>query len=142
MWATVDEFFYNDLAGVKGPDYHGPGYMTPGFRELCIKPYIPDDLEHASASIRTVRGVVSAGWKKADDSLTLDVTIPVNSEAKVSVPKIGLRNGAIEESGKVTWKDGSYVSGVAGITWGSEGADYITLHVGSGAYSLKLSGTL
>jgi len=142
MWATVDEFFYNDLAGIQGPDYHRPGYMTPGFREICIKPYVPDELEHASASIRTVRGMVSAGWKKADGSLTLDVTIPVNSEAKVSVPNIGLKNVTVEEGGKVIWKDGSYISGVTGITDGNESADYVAFGVGSGSYSLKLSGTL
>jgi len=138
----VDEFFYNDLAGIQGPDYHRPGYMTPGFREICIKPYVPDELEHASASIRTVRGMVSAGWKKADGSLTLDVTIPVNSEAKVSVPNIGLKNVTVEEGGKVIWKDGSYISGVTGITDGNESADYVAFGVGSGSYSLKLSGTL
>lgn len=139
MWATVDEFFYNDLAGIKGPDYHGPGYMTPGFRQICIKPYVPDELQHASASIKTVRGVVSAGWKKAEKSLTLEVNIPVNSEAKVSVPKISLANASVEESGKVIWKDGSYVRGVAGITNGSESDDYVTFDVGSGSYSFKLS---
>ena len=142
MWATVDEFFYNDLAGIKGPDYHGPGYMTPGFRQICIKPYVPGELEHASASVRTVRGMVSSSWKKGENSITLEVTIPVNSEAKVSVPRIGLQNVTVEESGKVIWKDGSYVSGVAGIADGNENADYVTFDVGSGSYSLILSGTL
>ena len=142
MWATVDEFFYNDLAGIQGPDYHGPDYMTPGFREICIKPYVPEELEYANASIRTVRGRISAGWKKADNSIALEVTIPVNSKAKVSVPKIGLKNVTVQESGKVIWKDGSYVSGVAGITGGSESADYVSFDVGSGSYSIKLVGTL
>jgi len=139
MWATVDEFFYNDLAGIQGPDYHGTGYMAPGFRQICIKPYVPHELEHASASIKTVRGVVSAGWEKAERSLTLEATIPVNSEAKVSVPKMGLDNVSVEESGKVIWKDGSYVGGVAGITSGSESDDCITFDIGSGSYSFKLS---
>ena len=70
------------------------------------------------------------------------VTIPVNSEAKVSVPKISLRNVSVVESGKVIWKDGLYVSSVAGITGGSESADCVTFDVGSGSYSFKLSGTL
>lgn len=142
MWATVDEFFYNDLAGIKGPDYHGTGYMAPGFRQICIKPYVPDEMGHASASIRTVRGIVSSGWKKGENSIILEVTIPVNSAAEVSVPKIGLENITIEEGSEIIWKDGSYVSGVAGITGGNESADYIKFCVGSGSYSLKLSGTL
>jgi alpha-L-rhamnosidase len=142
MWATVDEFFYNDLAGIKGPDYHGPGYMTPGFREIRIKPYVLGGLKHASASFRTVRGTVSASWERMDNSIVLEVTIPVNSIAKVSIPKVGLRNVTVEEGGNAIWKDGSYIDGVAGISSGSESADYVEFDVGSGSYSLKLSGTL
>lgn len=141
MWATIDEFFYNDLAGIKGPDYHGPGYMTPGFKEIEIKPHVLGDLEYARASIETVRGMISSSWEKADESLTLEVTIPVNSRAKVSVPKMELENVAISESGKTIWKDGSYVNGVAGITDGSSSADYVTFDVGSGSYFFKLGGT-
>ncbi len=138
MWATIDEFFYNDLAGIKGPDYYGPGYMTPGFKKIEIKPHVLGDLTSASASIKTVRGMVSSSWKKSDNSLTLELSIPVNSQARVSVPKMGLENVIVEEGGKTIWKDGSYVSGVGGIADGSESADYVTFDVGSGSYSFKV----
>ena len=140
MWATIDEFFYSDLAGIKGPDYYGPTYMTPGFRRIRIEPHLLGDLKHASASVKTVRGMVSSGWKRTDDSVALDVSVPVNSEAKVSVPKAGLQGVTVEEGGEVIWRNGSYVSGVAGITGGSEGAEYVTFDVGSGSYSFKLIG--
>jgi len=140
MWATIDEFFYNDLAGIRGPDYHGPGYMAPGFKEIEIKPHVLGDLTSASASIKTVRGMISSSWEKDGNSLTLEVSIPVNSRAKVSVPKIGLENVIISESGKIIWKDGSYLGGVEGIKDGSESADHVTFDVGSGDYSFKLKG--
>ncbi len=140
MWGCIDEFFYNDLAGIKGPDYHGPGYMTPGFRQIHIKPHILGDLENVKASIKTVRGMICSTWKRKDDSLTLEVSLPCNSQAKVSVPKMGLENIVIEEGGKTVWKDGSYVGGVAGITDGSESANYVTFDVGSGSYFFKLTG--
>jgi len=54
--------------------------------------------------------------------MTLEVTIPVNSQAKMSVPKIGLKNIAVKEGGKTIWQDSSYVEGVVGITGGSETA--------------------
>ena len=139
MWATIDEFFYNDLAGIKGPDYHGPGYMTPGFREIEIKPHVLGNLTSASASIKTVRGMVSSSWKRTENTITLKVSIPVNSRAKMSVPKMGLENVTISEGGKIIWKESVYVGGVAGITDGSESADYVTFDVGSGSYSFKLS---
>jgi len=65
--------------------------------------------------------------------------IPVNSRAKVSIPKIGLKNVTISEGGKPLWKDGSYVGGIAGITDGSESDDCVTFDVGSGAYSFKIN---
>jgi len=141
MWATIDEFFYSDLAGIQGPDYYGPRYMTPGFRRIHIRPRLLGDLKHASASIKTVRGMVSSSWRRKKHSVTLDVYIPVNSEAKVSVPNPGLEDVTVEEGSKVVWTKGSYVGEVAGITGGSQSADYVTFHVGSGSYSFTLSGT-
>ena len=142
MWATIDEFFYGGLAGIQGPDYYGPGYVTPGFRRIHIRPCLPGDLKHASASLRTVRGTVSARWQRKDHSVTLDVRIPVNSEAKVSVPKAGLEDVTVEESGKVVWAKGAYAGEVAGITGGSQSADYVTFDVGSGSYSFTIRGAL
>ena len=118
MWATIDEFFYNDLAGIRGPEYYGPAQMTPGFRQIEIRPYVVGDLTHAQASVHTVRGVIRSGWKKDGNGLTLDVTIPAGARAKVSVPAIGLKNAMITEGGTVVWKDGAYVKGVAGIAAG------------------------
>ena len=80
--------------------------------------------------------MVSSSWKRNDDSFTLKVTLPVSSQAKVSVPKMGLKNVTISEGGETIWKDNLYVGGVAGITNGSESNDYVTFDVGSGSYSI------
>jgi len=140
MWATIDEFLYNDLAGIQGPEYYGPGQMAPGFRRIEIRPHVVGDLTHARASVRTVRGVIASGWKKDRHSLTLDVTIPVGSRAKLSVPTMGLKNVAVAESGKTVFRNGAYVIGVAGISGASQSTDYVTFDVGSGAYSFRLTG--
>ena len=86
--------------------------------------------------------MASSGWQKTGESLTLEVLIPVNSQAKVSVPKMGLEGITISEDGKTIWENGSHISRVAGITGSSETAQYIAFDVGSGSYSFKLSGTL
>ena len=61
----------------------------------------------------------------------------IGTDASISAPLLRKEF----EIDKVIWKDGSYVSGVAGITGGSESSDYVTFGVGSGSYSFKLSGT-
>jgi len=135
MFGTVDAWFYKVLAGIV-LDPTGPG-----FRRIIIKPHPIGDLKYASASLKSIRGTVSSSWVKHDNSLDLNVTLPVNSEAKVSIPKMGLENIIVEESGKAIWKNNSYIEGFAGITGGRENRDYVTFDVGSGSYSFKIYGT-
>ena len=134
MFGSVEKFFYKDLAGISP--------SGPGYKQIAIKPHIVGDFTSASASIETVRGMASSSWEKTGESLALEVSIPVNSQAKVSVPKMGLEDITISEDGKTIWENGSYISGVAGITASSESAQYIAFDVGSGSYSFKLSGAL
>jgi len=138
MWATIDEFLYNDLAGIRGPEYYGSDQMVPGFRQIEIRPCVVGDLTHASASIKTIRGIVSSDWKKTGNSLVLNVTIPANASGRVSVPSLGMQNATLTEGGKVLWKDGAYVKGVAGITAGKQEEGYYTFDVGSGEYGFKI----
>ncbi len=140
MWATIDEFFYNDLAGIKGPDYYGPEHMTPGFGEIRIAPFTPDDLWLARASIRTVHGVVSSAWSRTGDGIRLEVQIPANTTAKVSVPKVGLGNVSVSEGATPVWQDGSIVGGVDGVAGGEETDAAVTFDVGSGRYAFELKG--
>ncbi|GAH37033.1 unnamed protein product, partial [marine sediment metagenome] len=75
-----------------------------------------------------------------DDSLTLEVAIPVNSVAKVSIPKIGLQNITVTEGGRIVYKAGRFVKGVAGIIAAEGNDNYVTFDVGSGSYSFRLTG--
>jgi len=140
MWATIDEFFYNDLAGIRGPEYYGSARMAPGFRQIEIRPHVVGGLTHAQASVRTVQGVIESGWKKDGRSLALKATIPAGSRAKVSVPTMGLKNLTVTESGVTVFKDGAYVTGVAEISGASQSTNYVTFDVGSGAFSFRLTG--
>ena len=132
MFGSTEKFFYKDLAGISP--------ASPAFGRIRIKPCVVGDLTYAKASLRTVRGLVSSHWKKTDDSLTLQVVIPVNSTAVISVPKAGLGRAAVKESGRPIWKAGKLVKGVSGITSGSESKEYVTFNVGSGSYVFQLTG--
>jgi alpha-L-rhamnosidase len=133
MFGSSEVFFYRDLGGI--------GLGGPGFKQITIKPCPVGDLSYVKASLKTVRGPVAVDWKRGDKSLEMQVVLPVNSRAKVSVPTLGLDGVAITESAKTVWKNGSYVRGVAGITGGAESADYVTFDAGSGSYRFKLTGT-
>ena len=86
MFGSVDCWFYKALAGI---DLDSSG---PGFGRIFIRPHIVGDLRHASASVDSIRGRVSSSWRREGDSLVLDVTLPVNSKGKVSVPTMEFKN--------------------------------------------------
>jgi len=140
MLAGIVNFFYDDLAGLEGPDFYGDSYFAPGYKQIIIKPHVLGDIIFARGSIKTVRGIISSSWEKSDNAIKLSVVIPVNSEAKVSVPKIGLKRIMITENDKPVWKKGEFIKGVPGITAGTETDDYVTFDAGSGNYTFRLNG--
>jgi alpha-L-rhamnosidase len=137
MLTGVSRFFYESLAGIQEPNFYGTQEFAPGYSQIGIKPHVMGDLTYANTSIKTIRGIISSSWKKTDNSLTLDVTIPANATAKVSVQVMGLKNITITESGKVVWKNVAYVSGVEGISGGKQEVGYVTFDTGSGEYHFK-----
>lgn len=61
--------------------------------------------------------------------------VPVNSQAKVSVPLLSLEEPVVRENKEAIYRNGSYVHGVAGISSGTREDSYATFEVGSGSYS-------
>jgi len=128
MLGSIDAWFYRYLAGIQIDP------AEPGWKRFRIAPYIPDDLQFVSASLQTVRGLVSSRWSKGHRSLEFHITVPVNSQATVRVPKIGLEDVIILEGGTVIWENGILKHNIAGINGGDETEDSVTFEVGSGTY--------
>ena len=129
MFGSVDTWFYRVLAGIN-LDSTGCG-----FSKVVIKPYFPADLDYVSASVDTVRGLVSSSWRKVADGLALDVTLPVNSTGKICLHLAGLKNPVVKENGRVIYRKDGFVHGAAGVTGGKQEDDYLVFNVGSGNYS-------
>ena len=136
MFGSVDIWFYKVLAGINVDP------SAPGFERFMIKPCVVGDLEHVSASVKTIRGMVACEWARTHNSIVMKVTIPVNSKAIVYVPKMGLKDVIVKEGDTVIWSKGSYMGGVEGIDGGKEEGDYIVFSVGSGTYTFSLSGEI
>jgi len=132
MLGSIDAWFYRYLAGIQLDP------SAPGWQRLRIKPHILGNLQFASASLQTIRGLVSSRWTKGYNSLEFQVTVPVNSQATVSIPTVGLENVVITESGAVIWENGKPGRTVAGITGGRANKDAVTFEVGSGVYSFSV----
>lgn len=129
MLGSVNTWFYKTLAGINIDSEH------PGFQKIIVKPEIVDDLKHVTASIKTIRGIVSSRWYRDEKSLTVEVTIPANSTAEVYVPIKNFNNPVVKESNIVVWKDNRFVEGAIGITSGKRVNHNIVFDIGSGSYT-------
>jgi len=60
-----------------------------GFRNIMIKPQLSESIGYASASYDSIQGLIESKWKSdGNKEFTLDVTIPVNTKAKVLLPNL------------------------------------------------------
>jgi alpha-L-rhamnosidase len=125
LGAAIDPWFYNILAGIQ------PDENTPGFRQITIKPYIPEnELDWVNASVNTQYGLVSSAWQKKQNGLLLEIKVPVNTTAWVYLPA---------GSGAVITENGKPVSQVKDIRQVSTADGVQVFEVGSGAYSFSVS---
>ena len=135
MLGSIGAWFYRALGGINlGPN--GEGY-----RHILVKPNMVEDLDWASASIETVRGQVSCSWKKKAGAVSMEVTIPANSDAKIVVPEEQeMTTVTVREGGRVVWGNGKFVPGVPGITAATATSQAVEFSVGSGHYHFLLTG--
>jgi hypothetical protein len=68
----------------------------------------------------------------------LEVTIPVNTSATVSVPKRGWEQVTITEGDTVIWQNGAPTKTVSGISGGQDQDSWVTFEVGSGKYCFEV----
>ena len=109
----------------------------PGYAEIEYKPSLAvvKKLTNASASIPTVRGTAAISWTRKDTGITLDVTVPANSRARIYIPVLGnAANATIREGDGMFWQNKTFKSGVAGITSAAADTGCVVVETGSGHY--------
>jgi alpha-L-rhamnosidase len=132
---SIDEFFFMDIAGIKAPTRAG---TDRGYRRIRIKPALVDELDYVRATTQSVRGEISTRWERDCDSLLLRVSIPVNSEAEVYLPKVECADLLVEENGDPVWKERRFVGRKEGLEEMSEEEGFIVAALGSGSYIFHL----
>ncbi len=88
MFAGVSSSFFTRLGGITS--------LKPGFEEIGIAPTMPACLTFAEASQETVKGRVAVRWQRDGKTLSIDVTIPVNTAATVALPSVDPHAAKIE----------------------------------------------
>jgi alpha-L-rhamnosidase len=97
MFGSVSQWFYNWLGGIQAhPD-------AIGFDQIIIRPQILTDLEWVNCSYDSIRGKITSNWRKTDNSIKIDIDIPVNTVASIYLPcsepdKINENNVPIDQA--------------------------------------------
>lgn len=118
-YGAIGDWMYRSMAGI---DTYEDG---PGYKHIKIKPHLGGNFTNVSASLETYYGVVSNSWKIENNSLIMDVEIPVNTTAVVYLPAENIN--LITESGKP-------LNAVKDIKVAGTEEGYIVLNIGSGKY--------
>jgi len=134
MFGCVGSWLYRALAGINQAE------DSVGFRKLEIRPAMVRDLTFAAASIETITGPLGVSWSREDGTVKMDVTIPFNSTAEVTIPKLGLRDIMLFEGDTQIYSFGKFKTGVDGVTMVDEKDDFLLVKVGSGSYCFRLTG--
>lgn len=76
---SYDEWFYQYLGGICE--------ITNGYETFTVSPTFQSELTSVKCTENTVRGKVESSWERGEDGkITLKVTVPVGSSAKVVLP--------------------------------------------------------
>jgi hypothetical protein len=81
MMGQIEEWFFKSLAGIKSEG-------NSGYKNIIIAPQPVGDLSYVNASYETMYGTISVDWKIDENKITLNVSIPANSTAKIYLPHV------------------------------------------------------
>ncbi|MGN0069230.1 MAG: family 78 glycoside hydrolase catalytic domain [Prevotella sp.] len=73
-------WFYKKLVGIEVDE------KRPGYRHFTVTPHIPNAVSWAAYETETAYGRVAARWERHDGQLSLEVDVPVECSATVSMP--------------------------------------------------------
>ena len=80
LGGNIVGWHYQSLGGIR------PDPAAPGFKKIIIKPNVVGDLHWVECFYDSVHGRITSNWRRRDDQLIMDVTIPANTTATVYVP--------------------------------------------------------
>jgi hypothetical protein len=122
MLGHIMEWFYTGLGGISQSE------NSTAYKEIVIHPDMVGDITHTKSSYQSPYGLISTEWTKKDGKLSLNVTIPVNTSARIYLPPSDIKK--VKESGRSieNSKDFQYTISDKNLI----------LKVGSGSYKFEL----
>jgi len=120
-FGSVNEWMFGNMAGIK--------VNQAGYRTFTIKPEIArEEIDYVKATYHSINGEIQSAWKKENQFLTLDLVVPVNTNAVIYIPCKD--NSEVRENDKIVTNSKDLI--VKGYSNG-----YLVVSAGSGIYHFK-----
>jgi len=81
-YGAIGQWLYATVAGIDSDP------ELPGFKKIHIHPQPGGGLSYAKAKLKTPYGWVKSGWRIENGKFFLDLTIPFNTSALVTLPSV------------------------------------------------------
>jgi len=123
-FGAVGDWMYQNIGGIDLDP------AAPGYRRSRIAPRLGGGLTSATASLETGYGTLATSWKRDEQRFVLDVSVPANASAEVTL--WDARLDQVQE-GKVS------LSGRDGVRAARQRGPDVIVDVGSGHYSFVVA---
>lgn len=132
---------WNPPALILSQNIIGVTPVAPGWSTYQVMPK-EAFLTAIKVVVPSIKGNVTVEMKKSASEYALSVISPANTTAIVGIPKVSFTTlNQIKANGAVIWNK-TFVSGVAGLTWVGEDADYVKFSVVPGTWNFVGLGVL
>ena len=121
-YGSIGAWLYQTVAGIEVDP------ANPGYKHTYIRPQPGGELTSARASLQTAYGLLESQWRLENDVFHLDVTVPVNTTATVTLPNTQVET--VTENGQAL----EQASGISNIR--QEGGA-VSFDVVSGRYAFR-----
>ena len=89
-YGAIGDWMYRTVAGLQE--------ASPGYKKITIAPQPGGKLTQATAELKTIYGPAKSAWKTENGILKLDVVIPANTTATITLPRAAGKK--VTEQGK------------------------------------------
>lgn len=121
MFAGISSSFVTRLAGITPAE--------PGYTLISLRPYFPKNLARVECTQATLKGKIGVRWERLGQQITLDLTIPGNTRARLALP--------VDDPMQVTESGRPFVQEAGIADAGREDGRQVFL-IGSGTYHLVI----
>lgn len=78
-YGSIGDWLYEKLAGIQN--------VEPGYKVLKIEPKFIKGITSVDATFESVYGTIRSAWCCQDGKITVDVTVPANTQAYIKLPE-------------------------------------------------------